>query len=96
MNDIVGINETKVKTTSRTMLEYRTDIKNILNSYTDIIEKTNVYFKGEAADAFRKKYKEFSTNFITINKSFLNYSNDLITLIDSYTHKDNSTIMIDK
>lgn len=96
MSDVVGINETKVKETSRIMLEYRTDIKNIFNAYTDIIEKTNIYFKGEAAEAFRKKYKDFSNNFITINKSFLNYSNDLITLIDTYTHEENSTIMIDK
>lgn len=96
MEEVIGINEQKLKNINQTILDYHKEIKNIFNTYTNIIEKTNVYFKGENAEKYRKKYKAFSNNFIVINKSFLIYSNDLLTLIEKYSHLDNTTIMLEK
>lgn len=96
MEEVIGINEQKLKQINQEILDYHKEIKNIFNTYTNIIEKTNIYFKGENAEIFRKKYKTFSNNFIAINKSFLIYSNDLLTLIEKYSHLDNTTIMLEK
>ena len=96
MEDVVGINESGLKLFSETMLKYRDDIKLILDKYSDIMKKTSLYYTGENADLLRKKFNEFSANFIVIKKSFLTYSNDMITLIDTYLRDDNSNIMLDK
>ena len=96
MEDVVGINESGLKLFSETMLKYRDDIKLILDKYSDIIKKSNLYYNGEAADLMRKKFGEFSSNFIVVKKSFSTYSNDMITLIDTYIREDNSNIMLDK
>lgn len=96
MEDVVGINESGLKLFSETLLKYRDDIKLILDKYSDIMKKSNLYYNGEAADLLRKKFNEFSSNFIVVKKSFLTYSNDMITLIDTYIRADNSNLMLDK
>jgi hypothetical protein len=96
MEDVVGINETGLKLFSETLLKYRDDIKLILDKYSDIIKKSNLYYNGEAADLMRKKFDEFSSNFIIVKKSFSTYSNDMITLVDTYVRSDNSNIMLEK
>ncbi len=96
MEDVVGINETGLKIFSETMLKYRDDIKLILDKYSDIMKKSNLYYQGEAADLMRKKFNEFSSNFIIVKKSFLTYSNDMITLVDTYVRNDSSNIMLEK
>ena len=96
MEDVVGINETGLKLFSETLLKYRDDIKLILDKYSDIMKKTSLYYNGENADLLRKKFSEFSSNFIVIKKSFLTYSNDMITLVDTYVRNDSSNIMLEK
>ena len=96
MEDVVGINETGLKIFSETLLKYRDDIKLILDKYSDIMKKSNQYYQGEAADLMRKKFNEFSSNFIIVKKSFLTYSNDMITLVDTYVRNDSSNIMLEK
>lgn len=96
MNDFVGINESKLKKMSYELITYRDEIKSILTRYSDIVKKTNLYFNGEVATEFRKRFDDFSNNFLIVNNSFLTYSNDMISLIDSYVHEENSTIMVDR
>lgn len=96
LNDVVGINEVKLKKLSYELITYRDDIRNILSKYSDIIKKTELYFNGDVATEFRGRFNDFSNNFLVVNNTFLNYSNDMLSLIDSYVHEENSTIMVDK
>lgn len=96
LNDVVGINEVKLKKLSYELITYRDDIRNILSKYSDIIKKTELYFNGDVATEFRRRFNDFSNNFLVVNNTFLNYSNDMLSLIDSYVHEENSTIMVDK
>ena len=96
LNDVVGINEVKLKKLSYELITYRDDIRNILSKYSDIIKKTELYFNGDVATEFRRRFNDFSNNFLVVNNTFLNYSNDMLSLIDSYVHEENSAIMVDK
>ncbi len=81
-----GINESEIRSFAAEILAYQRDLRIILNQYYDKIDNTKIYFKGEAADSYRKKFKDFSNNFVVVNKCFQSYNNDFQDLIHSYSN----------
>ena len=59
MEDVVGINETGLKLFSETLLKYRDDIKLILDKYSDVMKKSNLYYKMDTTLSKRDDVNDY-------------------------------------
>ena len=80
MENNIGINEEKLDKLILDIYNYCEKINVTLNQVSDVVEDTKVFYTGDVADSFRKKFSLYSSNFLNIRANLCSYADDLIKL----------------
>lgn len=84
----VGINVDSVDKLILDIYSYAEKISKTLNQISELMDQTKNYCSCDEITALRNKFENFKTNFVTINKNIISYSDDFIKLKNKYQNID--------
>ena len=87
MEDIRGINESKIDLLVIELSDYADKINKIFNDTDDIMQKVKSSYNSNSALAFLSSYNNLSSNYHTINQNIIGYAKDLVNIKKIYKAK---------
>lgn len=84
----VGINIDSIDKLILDIYNYAERINKTLNQISNVVDQTKSFYECDAANAYRRKFNSFRTNFSVIDKNLKSYADDLIKLKNRYQNVD--------
>jgi len=94
MEKVAGVHEQRINTLTLEIHDYAERINVIYNQLRDLTHETNMYFKSELGNEFRKKCNLSLDEFSKINKNILNYAQSLVNAKSKFNRIDDAAIAI--
>lgn len=83
-NDLIAVNDKKIKTLILEIYEYRDKISKILEDAEILADSTKTFYNSEDGNKFRERFSKFSTNFSTFLTNIKSYGEDLENVLHRY------------
>ena len=90
-NYVSGIHEDKIMTLSLNIEEYALKLNEKFEQLTLAVDGLRSSFDCEVGDKFQVKYNQLASNYKTVIKNILSYSDDLKKVKSSYKKFENVT-----
>ena len=79
-----AINEDEMNILISNLSDYIDNVSKSFSEMDTLVQESNVFFNGDVADKFRKKYGHFSDEYKTIINNLESYKTDLINVRNNF------------
>lgn len=87
-NVIAGINDGELGSLSLEVMDYASNISEILDRIDACMDRLPSYYQGPPCRKIMERYKEVQSSYQTIKDNIVSYSDDFVTLINKMHEND--------
>lgn len=94
-NKHLGIDENRLRDLIEKVVTEIENVKSACNKMEEVVDDSTTYFKGDAGNAFREKFKDIMIYFPVLETCLASYQADLENFLDSYINYEGNYTLSD-